>query len=118
MADDRRAQRGPGGSPRGRRATGSSVLTPPTGVTAVPPAPSRRPDLGAPPRTAPAPAAVPIVPVVGTAGTPCRCGHSPDAHRHFRRGSDCGQCGAGACTAYRPVDGVVRRLLRSTGLID
>lgn len=27
----------------------------------------------------------------------CRCGHAKDAHAHYRRGSDCSDCG---CPAY------------------
>jgi hypothetical protein len=114
MGDDRGRHRGPGSSSSRRRATGSSVLTPPTGVPAVPADPGHRPDPGPPPRTAPDP---PAPPVADAVGSPCRCGHSADVHRHWRRGSDCGQCGAETCTAYRPVDGVVRRLLQRVGLV-
>jgi hypothetical protein len=28
----------------------------------------------------------------GTSGNSCRCGHHPDAHRHYRPGTDCGLC--------------------------
>ena len=48
----------------------------------------------------------------------CHCGHSWDAHQHFRPGSDCGQCGAELCPAYRPAGGrvsLLRRLLRRFG---
>jgi hypothetical protein len=117
MGDDRGRRRGPGSSSPGRRATGSSVLTPPTGVPVVPPDPGHRLDAGPPPRTAPDPPVTPVPPVADAVASPCRCGHSSDAHRHWRRGSDCGQCGADTCAAYRSVDGVVRRLLRSMGLV-
>ncbi len=118
MGDDRGRPRGPGSSAsRGRRATASSVLTPPTGVPAVPADPGHLLEPGPPPRTAPDPPAPPVAPVADTVRSPCRCGHSADAHRHWRRGSDCGQCGAETCTTYRPVDGVVRRLLRGVGLV-
>ncbi|MFP5020213.1 hypothetical protein [Pseudonocardia phyllosphaerae] len=30
----------------------------------------------------------------------CRCGHSRDAHEHYRPGSDCSACGS-ACGAFR-----------------
>lgn len=31
----------------------------------------------------------------------CGCGHALAAHEHYRRGSDCGICGAAKCAAYR-----------------
>ena len=31
---------------------------------------------------------------------PCRCGHAPAAHEHYRQGSDCSQCDV--CPRYRP----------------
>jgi hypothetical protein len=89
---------------RGRpRSSGSSVLTPPTGVPGVagmntptaPPAP---------------PQAEPIV-------DPCACGHPKDAHEHFRPGTDCGACGAAHCEEFRPEGGGVRRTLRRWGLV-
>jgi hypothetical protein len=30
----------------------------------------------------------------------CACGHNRAAHEHFRRGSDCGACGASACARF------------------
>jgi hypothetical protein len=30
----------------------------------------------------------------------CRCGHVREAHEHYRRGSDCGICGAEVCSAF------------------
>jgi hypothetical protein len=118
MGDDR-AQR----VRAGRRATtagpkaGSSVLTPPDGVPAV--VDSTREVLDAEPGTA-APAVpgdvrgpVAADPVVA----PCVCGHGRDAHEHWRRGRDCGACGAGPCVTYRPRGGALRRLMRSFGLV-
>jgi hypothetical protein len=32
---------------------------------------------------------------------PCVCGHEAAAHMHFRRGDDCGICGAALCARYR-----------------
>lgn len=54
------------------------------------------------PRTAPliAPAALP-------AGSPCGCGHSKQAHTHYRRGTDCAAC---ACARFdRPLLARLRR---------
>ncbi|GAA3523401.1 hypothetical protein GCM10022222_01780 [Amycolatopsis ultiminotia] len=31
----------------------------------------------------------------------CVCGHPEAVHRHFRRGSDCGSCGAQKCPRFR-----------------
>ena len=31
----------------------------------------------------------------------CRCGHDKLWHEHYRRGTDCGYCGAVACPRYR-----------------
>jgi hypothetical protein len=33
--------------------------------------------------------------------TLCRCGHDAAAHEHYRRGSDCGACGAQSCARFR-----------------
>jgi len=102
MGDDRGQHPRPGSTAsHGRRVTGSSVLTPPTGIPAVP--------LDMPGSRDAAP-----TPVV--AGSACQCGHPSDVHRHWRPGSDCGQCGPGGCTAYRSRAGAVLRLLRSVGL--
>jgi hypothetical protein len=109
---------GGGGRPdRRRHSAGSSVLTPPTGVPAVPaqrkprPAPaSRKPE--APPVAPPAP------PVQPTVVEPCACGHAREAHEHYRPGTDCGVCGATACSAYRARGGSVSGMLRRLGLID
>jgi hypothetical protein len=105
MGDDRGQRPGPGDRPARGRATGSSVLTPPTGLPVVP-------------DDARALVDVPSAPVPPQAAVaPCVCGHGTEAHRHWRRGSDCGTCGFGMCTVYRPRGGVVRRLLRGVGLV-
>ena len=114
MGDDH-GSRGSGSGPtRGRPTAGSSVLTPPTGMSVVPDTvPDDVRDL-----LTTAPAWSLAGPHAATAvGSPCRCGHASDVHRHWRRGSDCGQCGVGACTAYRPRGGGLRGLLRSVGLL-
>jgi hypothetical protein len=42
-------------------------------------------------------------------GAVCRCGHSHDAHQHFRRGADCALC---RCRRYRePVRARLTRLV-------
>jgi hypothetical protein len=33
-------------------------------------------------------------------GEICTCGHVREAHDHYRRGSDCGVCGAERCRRY------------------
>lgn len=35
--------------------------------------------------------------------TLCRCGHSREAHQHFRKGTDCGVCGPVACPRFSAV---------------
>ncbi len=104
----------PGGaSPRrGRRVTADApVLTPPTGLSAVPglgtsiPAQRTAGDLR-PTVQPPAPSAV---------VEPCTCGHARAAHDHYRRGSDCGACGAADCAEFRPEGGPIRRALRRFG---
>lgn len=41
-------------------------------------------------------------PVRSDGQTPtCECGHAEAAHRHYRRGSDCGVCGAMTCARFR-----------------
>jgi len=32
----------------------------------------------------------------------CECGHVREAHEHYRKGTDCGICGAETCGAFRP----------------
>ncbi|WP_375387375.1 hypothetical protein [uncultured Amnibacterium sp.] len=31
----------------------------------------------------------------------CVCGHTHDAHEHYRRGTDCGTCGPEVCPRFR-----------------
>ena len=114
MGDDH-GSRGSGSAPsRGRPAAGSSVLTPPTGMSVVPgTVPGDVRDL----LSTDTAWELPSAGAPTGFGAPCRCGHASDVHRHWRRGSDCGQCGVGACTAYRPRGGGLRRLLRSVGLL-
>jgi len=134
MGNDRGQHPGPSPSPSRGRIGGSSVLTPPTGIHVVPddaralrevdPQPVAASDVVCIPfariPSQPAVAAPPDVPALvapAPTGIPCRCGHGPDAHRHWRRGRDCGTCGAGSCTAYRAQSGALRRMLRGVGLI-
>ena len=130
MGDDRGQHPGPGTSPSRGRAGGSSVLTPPIGLPVVPddaralrgvdppPVYAATGDAACgPPRTVALPPDVPGPATPAPVGIPCRCGHGPDAHRHWRRGSDCGTCGAGSCTAYRAQRDALRRMLRRLGLI-
>lgn len=112
MADSATGRAGQRG---GRRhGAGSSVLTPPTGIPTVPDHVFPDLDVAVPTqRTAPVrptkpPARPPIV-------DPCTCGHPKEAHEHYRKGTDCGACGAGACSAYQPAEqpGFWRRLFGS-----
>jgi hypothetical protein len=32
----------------------------------------------------------------------CRCGHSVEAHEHFRAGRDCSACGDRGCRRFTP----------------
>jgi hypothetical protein len=32
----------------------------------------------------------------------CRCGHSLEAHEHFRAGRDCSACGDDGCRRFTP----------------
>ena len=104
---------------RSGRINGSSVLTPPTGVPAIPD--DARPfgaDVRCPDAAALSADAAPDLPVPSTVWLPaevsnaspgsCLCGHGLSAHEHWRSGSDCGVCGAGAvrssgCAAVAPV---------------
>jgi hypothetical protein len=86
MGDDRLKR------PRSGHTTGSSVLTPPTGVPTVPDA-----------TEAPAGA--------------CLCGHEQRAHEHWRPGSECGVCGPRGCPSYRERGGRARGLLRKLRLV-
>ena len=64
----------------------------------------------------PVPADPPQPPEQHTVVDPCTCGHGPEAHEHYRPGSDCGACGRTACGEYRPANSAWRRFLRSVGL--
>ncbi|MEN3266278.1 MAG: hypothetical protein V7646_3172 [Pseudonocardia sp.] len=120
---DAASKRPADGGSRGdhRRAAGSSVLTPPTGVPTVPDLgtaiPSQREELSAAQWALPAPTTPPAPPAQRTAVEPCTCGHALAAHDHYRPGTDCGACGATGCGAYRPVGGPIRRLLRRLRLV-
>jgi hypothetical protein len=51
---------------------------------------------------------VSTLPRTSGSARPCRCGHTPTAHSHYRRGTDCGVCGAVSCSQYhasRPATG-------------
>lgn len=91
---------------RGRPVSaGSSVLTPPTGLPAVPGqrvAGDHRP-------TVPPPARSTVV-------EPCACGHARATHGHYRLGADCGACGAAGCAEFRAEGGPIRRALQRFGL--
>jgi hypothetical protein len=102
-----------GSAPRRRRpsAPGSSVLTPPTGVPYLPELDGRIPAQRTPDDRGPS-ASPPVV------VEPCVCGHAREAHEHFRRGHDCGACGAAGCETFRPVGGPARRMMRRLGLSD
>jgi hypothetical protein len=118
------------GHRRGRQSTaGSSVLTPPTGIPVIPdletslPVQRRSsPPIHAEPVPAepvpaePTPADTPPPPAQRTVVDPCVCGHSQEAHEHYRPGSDCSACGRAGCGEYRPANSAWRRFLRRTGL--
>jgi hypothetical protein len=42
--------------------------------------------------------------------SPCRCGHSREAHEHYRAAKYCGRCGELVCPHFRPASRL-RRLL-------
>ena len=127
MGDDRP------GPQRTGRTTGSSVLTPPTGLPVVPDdaesllEPSPIPDVPVSCVEAlPAPAVSIGVWTPSDTDTDtdsdalagsCRCGHGSPAHEHWRRGSDCGVCGAASCASFRRRGGRVRRFLRRLHLV-
>ena len=119
------------GKRRGRQSSaGSSVLTPPTGMPAIPdletsvptqrrsspPAPVHSPTQ--PPAQPPAPVQPPAPPAQHTVVDPCTCGHAMAAHEHYRPGTDCSACGRAACGEFRPANGRWRRFLRGVGLAD
>jgi hypothetical protein len=104
MGDDPTPRHVRHGSARGSRRsarTGSSTLTPPTGLPSLDDAQVVVP----PPPEPPAP----------TAGL-CVCRHPKAVHEHWRRGTDCGICGVSVCRAYRKQGGALRRFLRRVGL--
>ena len=113
------------------RTTGSSVLTPPTGIPVIT---DDAEALLEPSPTADAP--VPCVEALPAPAVPigvwipsdtdtdsdalagsCRCGHGSPAHEHWRRGSDCGICGAATCSSFCRRGGRVRRMLRRLHLV-
>lgn len=79
---------------------GLTLLTPPDGMPSFP--------CGQQPTAPPATTAKPPEAVVD----PCVCGHTRAAHEHYRRGSDCGACGAQACPKYHLEAGAVPRPMR------
>jgi hypothetical protein len=110
MGDDPAGQEGARAPARRRRGTtGSSVLTPPTGVPEI--AERAR---TVPPPPPPPPLLPPLPPVAPpeTVVAPCVCTHARAAHEHWRRGTDCGVCGPDRCSSYRRQGGALRRLLR------
>jgi hypothetical protein len=103
------------GQRRNRQSSaGSSVLTPPTGMPAIPELETSFPVQRR--SSPPMPADTPPPPAQSTVVDPCMCGHSEAAHEHYRPGSDCGACGRAACGEYRPANSTWRRFLRTMGL--
>ena len=107
MSETQRTGSGASGRRDGDRASqGSAVLTPPTGLPAVPTQraiPEVERTIAPPTPRAP----------VGTAI--CVCGHDREMHEHYRDGDDCGFCGPSACGSFRNGDepvNPVRRALR------
>ena len=95
---------------RGRpNQAGSSVLTPPVGIPAVPAQRGSDRVPAMPPSAPPTPPSAVVA--------PCVCGHARQAHEHYRRGTDCGACGVGACPGFRKLGGLLRRALRGLGLV-
>jgi hypothetical protein len=104
MGDDASLPHVRHGSARGNRRsarTGSSTLTPPTGLPSLDDAQVVAPPPPAPPEP--------------TAGL-CVCRHPKAVHEHWRRGTDCGICGVSRCRAFRKQGGALRRFLRRVGL--
>jgi hypothetical protein len=102
----------PGGSTSRRRrptAPGSAVLTPPTGLPALPDDDALVAIQRAPDDLRPAPLPPTVV-------EPCTCGHARASHDHYRRGHDCGVCGAAGCADFQAVGGPIRRAARRFGL--
>lgn len=88
---------------------GSVVLTPPTGIPALPDLEAVIPAQRTPDDHRPAPPPAAVV-------DPCTCGHARVAHDHYRPGHDCGACGAEGCDDFRPLGGAMRRAARRLGL--
>jgi hypothetical protein len=47
-----------------------------------------------------------VVPVVNTGRQSCRCGHTRDAHEHYRSGTECSLCPSGECHSYVRMNGL------------
>ena len=45
-------------------------------------------------------------PVVNTGRESCRCGHTRDAHEHYRGGTECSLCPSGECHGYVRLNGL------------
>jgi hypothetical protein len=90
-------------APHRRRAGRASLLTPPLGIPLFSSRPQRPADELPLPAQPPADDRPPVPPRPdeGLADKMCRCGHGRTAHEHYRRGSDCGVCGATGCAAFR-----------------
>jgi hypothetical protein len=102
-----------------RRRTGrASLLTPPVGIPLFSSRPRRPADeLLSPVQPADDQPPVPPRQADGVAEKLCRCGHGRSAHLHYRRGSDCGVCGAAGCAAFRRpsiLRAIVMRLRRAS----
>jgi hypothetical protein len=104
----------------GARRSTSSVLTPPEGIPSLDDLGLRLPTQRASEEiaadTPQAPPTPPLAPRTPVSTRTCTCGHEPDAHEHYRSGSDCALCGHEACGSYRPRGGAATRLLRRFGL--
>jgi hypothetical protein len=101
----------PDPTPPRRRAGRPSVLTPPLGLPVFPTR-QRRPA----PEPPPPPDDQQDVPPrdTGPTGKRCTCGHARAAHEHYRRGTDCGICGAAGCAAYTREPARKRRWFRGS----
>lgn len=87
----------PASSAAASSAPSAAVLTPPTGLPAVPATPS------VPQQRTPADPVLSVTP--RPPARPdlrlCSCGHPEEMHEHYRAGTDCGACGARSCRAFR-----------------
>lgn len=105
------------GQRRGRQGSaGSSVLTPPTGMPAIPDLETSVPTQRR--SSPPAPVQPPAPPAQHTVIDPCTCGHGSAAHEHYRPGTDCSACGRAVCGEFRSANTRWRRFMRSVGLAD